>query len=111
VNFRENLIKFFSYAKYYDRIDDKYVIPEYEDMPVLQSRKDLLDRLETHQIIIVTGETGSGKSTQVPQYILDHFVQKNENALIWVTQPRRIAATSIAERVADSRSKIFDNKG
>lgn len=92
-----------TYASYYDKVDGRYIPPEYEDLPILRSRKEILEKLETHQCLIVTGETGSGKSTQVPQYILDWYAEKNEGARIWVTQPRRIAAISIAERVADSR--------
>ena len=56
------------------------------------------------QVLIVTGETGSGKSTQVPQYILDEMAKTEQSGSIFVTQPRRIAAISIAERVANKRS-------
>ena len=99
------------YSHYYERDGDSYVIPPYEQsLPILEKRAEILEKLESHQCLIITGETGSGKSTQVPQYILDHYVQKNQGARIWVTQPRRIAALSIAERVADSRTN-YNGKG
>ena len=55
------------------------------------------------QVVIVEGFTGCGKTTQVPQYILDDCYEKRSFCNIFVTQPRRVAALSIAERVCDER--------
>lgn len=54
---------------------------------------------------MITGDTGSGKTTQVPQYLLELFSEKKEPARIICTQPRRIAAISVAERVASERAE------
>ena len=59
--------------------------------------------IESNQVTIIQGSTGSGKTTQVPQYILDHYAEKGEYCNIIVTQPRRIAAVSIARRVSQER--------
>ena len=48
----------------------KIKIPEYEELPILDHKDEILSKLENTQVLIITGETGSGKSTQVPQYIL-----------------------------------------
>jgi ATP-dependent helicase HrpA len=56
---------------------------------------DIISALSSYQVIIVSAETGSGKSTQIPKYCLDAGQRK-----IAVTQPRRIAATSLAARVS-----------
>jgi ATP-dependent helicase HrpA len=69
-----------------------------EDLPVTQRREDLLDALRTHQVVIVAGDTGSGKSTQLPKLCLE--VGRGRRGFIGHTQPRRIAARTIAERVA-----------
>ena len=56
----------------YFQVDDygKIKIPEYENLPILDHKDEILSKLENTQVLIITGETGSGKSTQVPQYIL-----------------------------------------
>jgi len=85
---------------------------EYEKMevarkalPIHNIRYDLINKLKTSQVIVVSGGTGSGKSTQCPQYILEDALSKGEGSKtkILVTQPRRIAAISVSERVSQER--------
>ncbi len=59
--------------------------------------------MERKQVLIVEGFTGCGKTTQVPQFILDYAAHKEQKVRIAVTQPRRIAAISVANRVCDER--------
>jgi HrpA-like RNA helicase len=69
-------------------------------------RAEFLKAIEDHPVVVLVGETGCGKSTQVPQIILDH-PSRPEDAMVNIvcTQPRRIAAISIAERVAAERGQ------
>lgn len=69
-----------------------------DDLPITAWREDLLDAIDQHQVVIVAGETGSGKSTQLPKLCLE--LGRGVAGRIGHTQPRRIAARSIAERVA-----------
>lgn len=59
--------------------------------------------VETNQVVIILGATGCGKTTQVPQFILDHHAKQRKRCNIIVTQPRRIAASSVARRVCEER--------
>ena len=68
-------------------------------LPVLDRRDDITNAIRDHQVIVICGETGSGKSTQLPKIALE--MGRGVGAMIGHTQPRRIAARSIAARVAD----------
>jgi len=76
-------------------------------LPSYTMREELMDLINKNQVVVVSGETGCGKTTQVPQFILDHCIEAGQGATCRVvcTQPRRIAATSVAERVADERGE------
>ncbi|NQV06277.1 ATP-dependent helicase, partial [bacterium] len=70
-----------------------------EELPITAWRDELLSTIRDNQVVIVAGETGSGKSTQLPKLCLE--LGRGIGGLIGHTQPRRIAARSIAERVAE----------
>ena len=74
-------------------------------LPVTEIRQQLIAALAQHDVAVVSGETGSGKTTQVPQYILEAAIEAGGGGAcsIVCTQPRRIAAISVAERVAAER--------
>ncbi|MBI4933105.1 MAG: DEAD/DEAH box helicase, partial [Actinobacteria bacterium] len=69
-------------------------------LPIDAHRDELLAAIRDHQVVIVAGETGSGKSTQLPKLCLE-LGRGAEGVLIGHTQPRRVAARTIAERVAE----------
>src|SRR5690349_23087470 len=69
------------------------------DLPVSQRREDIAEAIGGHQVVIVAGETGSGKTTQLPKICL--ALGRGQDAMIGHTQPRRIAARSVAERIAE----------
>ncbi|TWU78867.1 DEAH-box ATP-dependent RNA helicase prp43 [Metarhizium rileyi] len=71
------------------------------DLPVHKQRREFLEKYQTTQILVFVGETGSGKTTQIPQYVVYDELPKVTGKLIACTQPRRVAATSVAQRVAD----------
>ena len=70
-----------------------------EELPVSARREDIARAIEAHQVVIVSGETGSGKTTQLPKICLT--LGRGERGVIGHTQPRRIAASSIARRIAE----------
>jgi ATP-dependent helicase HrpA len=69
-----------------------------EDLPVSGRRREIAEAIAKHQVIIVSGETGSGKTTQLPKICLE--LGRGEKGMIGHTQPRRIAASSTAKRIA-----------
>uniref|UniRef100_A0A673N847 ATP-dependent RNA helicase DHX29 n=1 Tax=Sinocyclocheilus rhinocerous TaxID=307959 RepID=A0A673N847_9TELE len=79
------------------------LLVEREQLPVFQHRQQVLEALRCHRVLVIAGETGSGKSTQIPQFILEELLANGEAAQpcnVVVTQPRRISATSLASRVS-----------
>ena len=70
-----------------------------QSLPVYQYKDDLLAAIRDNQVLIIQGETGSGKTTQIPQYLNEIGYTRN-NKKIAITQPRRVAAMSVAARVA-----------
>ncbi|XP_055638233.1 ATP-dependent DNA/RNA helicase DHX36 [Toxorhynchites rutilus septentrionalis] len=78
-----------------------------ERLPAYKHRHGILGMIDTNQVILIKGETGSGKTTQVPQFILDRalFGKNGSTCRIICTQPRRISAITLAERVAVERGE------
>src|SRR3954471_21307549 len=71
----------------------------YPDLPVAEARDELMAAMRDHQVVVVAGETGSGKTTQLPKMLRE--VGRAAPGLIGHTQPRRIAARTVAERIAE----------
>lgn len=85
-----------------------------DGLPVWKYERQILDIINNHTYCLIAGETGSGKSTQIPQMVLDQAIRRQAGAEIRVlcVQPRRIAASSLAQRVAHERGeKIGDTVG
>ncbi|CEG75130.1 Putative Pre-mRNA-splicing factor ATP-dependent RNA helicase DHX16 [Rhizopus microsporus] len=71
-----------------------------KSLPIYQYRDELIQAINDYQVLIIVGETGSGKTTQLPQYLYEAGYTKN-GMKIGCTQPRRVAAMSVAARVAE----------
>merc|ERR1719272_1127041 len=84
-------------TRYYQILEKRRLLPAWE------ARKDFLKLIKRNQTVVLVGETGSGKTTQLPQFLLEagYHVQNGVNKGIACTQPRRVAAMSVAQRVAD----------
>ena len=74
-------------------------------LPIYSFREKLLKGMKTNQVMLITGDTGCGKTTQVSQYILEDAAKKQQPCKVICTQPRRISAISVAERVAYERGE------
>lgn len=92
----------------------KEMIESRKSLPAWKKKEGIVELIQKHQVTLVTGETGSGKSTQVAQFILDALVEANKGDSVDIvcSQPRRISAMGLAQRVADERaSEIGDQVG
>ena len=69
-------------------------------LPIFAFRSHILEVLANSQVFVLSGETGCGKSTQVPAYIMEDCLRRGEHCRIYCTEPRRISAISLAERVS-----------
>uniref|UniRef100_UPI003AAF43CF ATP-dependent DNA/RNA helicase DHX36 isoform X1 n=1 Tax=Centroberyx gerrardi TaxID=166262 RepID=UPI003AAF43CF len=78
-----------------------------EKLPSYSKREELVELINSNRVLVVSGETGCGKTTQVTQFILDDHINRGVGSLCRVvcTQPRRISAISVAERVASERAE------
>lgn len=80
-----------------------------KSLPVFPFRQDFIDAVKEHQVLIIEGETGSGKTTQLPQYL--HEAGFTDGGMkIGCTQPRRVAAMSVAARVAEEMGCKLGNQ-
>lgn len=135
INFENHLIESLQSAAQYDNDDESYNLSEkifdewqvkientnYQTMqeyrkqlPTYNHRDEILDTIDSNQVVVISGDTGCGKTTQVSQFILDHFIETKRGAKcrIICTQPRRISAITIAERVALERhERLGDSVG
>lgn len=91
----------------YGKKTDKSIIEQRESLPIYKLKQELMDSIKSNQILVVIGETGSGKTTQLTQYLAEatdsrgqkRYIRKGR--MIGCTQPRRVAAISVATRVAE----------
>lgn len=81
-------------ARYYS------ILQKRKQLPVYEFKEQFEEQIRNNQIVIVEGETGSGKTTQIPQFLLPYFAVPGKKAVA-CTQPRRVAAMSIAKRVSE----------
>lgn len=84
------------------------------ELPMTQHRDQVMAMINENDVCVIVGATGSGKTTQVPQMILDEQIRKGNGAScnVLCTQPRRIAAVSVARRVAEERhERMFQSVG
>lgn len=85
-----------------------------ESLPVYAHRREILEAINGNQVVLVRGTTGCGKSTQVCQYLLEDYLETSRGAQFncYITQPRRISAITLAERVSHERAeRIGDSVG
>jgi ATP-dependent helicase HrpA len=88
-----------SYQRAQARQQQKPVIEYPQDLPIVQKRADIAEAILKNQVVVIAGETGSGKTTQLPKICLD--IGRGINGMIGHTQPRRLAARMVATRVAE----------
>ncbi|CAI7672926.1 unnamed protein product [Penicillium pancosmium] len=80
-----------------------------KSLPIYQFRDQIIQAVHDHQVLIIVGETGSGKTTQIPQYLHEAGFTK-DGLKVGCTQPRRVAAMSVAARVADEMGTKIGNE-
>lgn len=83
---------------YSERYHD--ILKKRRTLPVYNQRQKLLDYVKSNKVVVLEGETGSGKTTQVPQFLVENGYADGD-AIVCCTQPRRVAAISVARRVAE----------
>ena len=92
------------------RANKKYqdLLQTREKLPAYQLKDTLIEAISKNRVVVISGDTGCGKTTQVPQLVLDYAIDQGVGGgvNIVVTQPRRISAVSVAERIAQERVEV-----
>ncbi|POM64955.1 ATP-dependent helicase HrpA, partial [Phytophthora palmivora] len=83
----------------YGIVSNKSILEQRESLPVFKLKRQLMKAIADNQVLVVIGETGSGKTTQMTQYMAEMGL--TSTGIIGCTQPRRVAASSVAKRVAE----------
>lgn len=89
----------------FDDIYERYdfsTVPKHR-LPICEYRNEILNALKSNTVVVIEGATGCGKTTQVPQFIIDDCRENGRRCNVIVTQPRRIAAVTNAERISAER--------
>jgi pre-mRNA-splicing factor ATP-dependent RNA helicase DHX15/PRP43 len=95
----DGLMNPFTNAPFSDRY--RKILEQRRNLPVTKLRQQFLDLLHSSQVVVLVGETGSGKTTQIPQYLVYDLLPHFSKKLVACTQPRRVAAMSVARRVSE----------
>ena len=86
-----------------------FSVPPYSgDLPIHGCREAIIEAVNRYQVVIIAGETGSGKTTQLPKYLVECGL--GQRGKIGCTQPRRVAALSVAQRIAEELKRPFGNE-
>lgn len=85
--------------------DNAECLQQRMNLPIYPYRIEILNKIANNQIVLIQSSTGSGKSTQIPQYIMEEATEFNKYCRIICAQPRRLSAVSVAERVAYERDE------
>nr|CAD7426187.1 unnamed protein product [Timema monikensis] len=100
------------YRQYTRRIEDpmgqaEKILKARQKLPIYKYQEELCDTVSRHRVVVVKGETGCGKSTQVPQFLMDEWSARRQGAYcnVVITQPRRISAIALANYVAREREE------
>lgn len=79
----------------------QYMLNGRQELPIWHYKDEILDAVDKNRAVIICSETGSGKSTQIPSFVLEHWLSSGRSCKIYVTEPRRISAISLARRVSE----------
>jgi HrpA-like RNA helicase len=76
-----------------------------QQLPIYGYREEIINAIASNRVVIISGDTGCGKTTQVPQYLLDYCANNNLKCRIVCAEPRRLAAISVSERISVERNE------
>ena len=82
-----------------------------QSLPIWASKHDILEAISQKQAVIICSETGSGKSTQVPSFILENELMSGRHCKVYITEPRRISAITLAKRVSEELGEHRNDVG